>query len=372
MPPRIVHVFSTFAAGGPQVRTTDLLTAMGDEVRHVVIAMDRCFDARERLDPALPVEFVNPPPLPGGLASIRSLRTFLRDLAPDLLLTYNWGAIESVAAARGLRAGVIHAEDGFGPEEAERLLARRNWFRRWVLRRASAVVVPSRLLERIARRTWWLGSSVWRIPNGIDVERFAPGVPEAARRDCGRPTAGPVIGTVAKLRAEKDLGVLLEAFVTVRQTEPEARLWIGGDGPERALLEERARALGLGEAVWFAGTLPDPATFYRALDVFALSSRTEQMPLSVTEAMATGLPIVSTRVGDVADMLVPAQAEYLVESGDASALGEALVRMLRHGARQELGAANRAKCVQEYSFEAMLASYRELYRFGLGRSPSPD
>ena len=119
------------------------------------------------------------------------------------------------------------------------------------------------------------------VPNGIDLDRFAAG--ERA------PTGEPVIGTITGLRREKNLTRLLRAFRQVADTTP-ARLIIAGDGSERATLEAQAAELGLGQRVQFTGHLDDPAPLYRSIDVFALSSDTEQMPLSVLEAMAACLP----------------------------------------------------------------------------------
>ena len=189
----------------------------------------------------------------------------------------------------------VHIEDGFGPEERDRQTPRRVLIRRLVLAR-STVVLPSRNLQRIATTIWRLPPARVRyIPNGIDLERFA-----AARTRRRAANTPPVIGTVAALRAEKNLARLLRAFAAVDQP---ARLVIVGDGPERPALEAWRASLGLAERVEFAGHIDDPAPIYAGFDVFALSSDTEQMPLSVIEAMAAGLPVATTDVGDVRAML---------------------------------------------------------------------
>jgi glycosyltransferase involved in cell wall biosynthesis len=253
----------------------------------------------------------------------------------------------------------VHIEDGFGPEEQAGQIPRRVWLRRAVLRRCD-VVVPSLTLMRLARQTWHIAPSrLHHIPNGVDLARFVP------RAAAPVPAGPPVIGTVASLRPEKNLARLIRAFHRVAATHP-ARLVIVGDGPERPALEALATDLGLGARVRFAGQAADPAPFYAAFDIFALSSDTEQMPLSVLEAMAGGLPVAATDVGDIRAMLAPANAEMLAGTSDAG-LAAVLDRLLHDGAeRARLGAANRARAAAAFDEQAMVEAYRRLWR---GRAP---
>ena len=104
---RFVHVFATFGRGGPQVRATQLLRHLGAGHEHVVMAMDGNTDARAMLGEGVDVTFVAPPPRGGLLATRRRQMAWLRELRPDLVLTYNWGAIETVTAARALRLPLV-------------------------------------------------------------------------------------------------------------------------------------------------------------------------------------------------------------------------------------------------------------------------
>ncbi len=168
-----------------------------------------------------------------------------------------------------------------------------------------------------------------------------------------------MIGTVAALRPEKNLARLLRAFRLVVDVVP-ARLVIAGDGPERPGLERLTGDLGLGDRVRFTGHLDDPAALYRTLDIFALSSDTEQMPLSVIEAMASGLPVAATAVGDVAAMLAAENQPFVTPLEDA-ALAGAIAALARDAAsRAGIGAANRAKAA-EFGEAAMVAAWRALF-----------
>src|SRR5687768_13099793 len=177
-PVQILHVFPTFAPGGAQVRATDLIQAFGPDWKHAVVALDGVFGARERVRAPIELELVEAPPKAGSLATARWLRGLLARRKPDLVLTYNFGAIDALLAARTLRGvRLVHHEDGFGSDEARALKRRRNWLRRAAFPAAARVVVISRNLERIALEAWRQPQArVAYIPNGIDVERFARGL----------------------------------------------------------------------------------------------------------------------------------------------------------------------------------------------------
>jgi glycosyltransferase involved in cell wall biosynthesis len=354
--PVLLHVFATFAVGGPQVRFAALANHFGQSYRHIVIAMDGNYACAGRIDSRLNVSY---PPVAfvkgSTFGNVRRFRGMLGTFAPDVLVTYNWGAIEWAMANVPRRARHIHIEDGFGPEEREGQIRRRVLTRRLVLAR-STVVLPSHSLERIARETWRLDPRhIHYVPNGIDLVRFNTHENRAIR-------AGDelVVGTVAALRAEKNLGRLLRAFRLVADTIP-AQLVIVGDGSQRATLESQARDTGLAERVRFVGHIDEPATLYADFDVFGLSSDTEQMPLTVIEAMAAGLPIAATDVGDVRAMVAEENARYITDLDDVP-LADAMTALLRHPAlRARLGAANRAKAAAEFDQAAMFQAYGALF-----------
>src|ERR1700722_6531172 len=352
--PLVVHVFPTFAVGGAQVRFTALANHFGGEFRHMVVALDGETGCRERLDPGLDVAFPSvDAPKHAMLANAWRFRALLRQWRPDVFVTRNWGAIEFAMANLHPLARHLHVVDGFGPEERETQIRRRVLIRRLVLARGR-VVVPSRNLERIATEVWKLPSRVVRyVPNGIDLTRFAPAGGDARG-------GSPVIGTVAALREEKNLARLIRAFAIAANERP-ARLVIVGDGPERASLAELAAKLGVADRIMFAGHRTDTPALYASFDLFALTSDTEQMPLSVIEAMASGLPVVSTDVGDVRAMVAPDNAAF-VGARDDAAIATLLTRLLAAPEqRARLGLANRAKAERDFDQQAMFAAWRGLW-----------
>lgn len=365
--PHLCHLFPSFDPGGSEVRTAMLINASNGAFRQTVVSMSGKFGCRTRIRRKEGVGFVEAPRQHWQCFYPLALARMLRALGPDLVLTYNWGAIDGVLAAWlcGIQR-VIHAEDGFGPDEVTRQKLRRVLARRVILRATARVVCPSRTLVRIATHLWRLPARrVSYIPNGVDGTRFSPGpagAVNAVRRRLGWTASERVVGTVGQLRGEKNHERLLRAFSTIA-AQREAKLLIVGNGPLRERLGRRVQDLALEDRVVFTGTVSDPVEYYRAMDIFALSSDTEQMPIVVLEAMSVGLPIVSTNVGDVSEMVSPGNQRYVVPLAQEDAYVEALAELLDDvGARVLLGQANREKCLREYGLTTMIQAHLGLYR----------
>ena len=374
---RVLHLHSGFDAGGKEVRAVRLMNVFGPGVAHTVVsAQAGAYGAAKLLDPAIPVSYPRDfpslvgRPMPARLQALaRAMRGF------DLVLTYNWGAMDAVMAhtlfGKALSLPpLVHHEDGFNQDEAAGLKPTRNWFRRIALGQAAALVVPSRRLERIALEQWqqphW---RVRRIANGIATAAYA----RKPRRDAlprivKRP--GELwLGTLAGLRPIKNLPRLVRAFAGL--SEP-WQLVILGDGPEREAIRAEALRLGLADRVHLPGFVADPAKVVGLFDLFALSSDSEQFPISVVEAMAAGLAIVSPDVGDVSAMVAEANRPYVTPAGDETALAAGLARLAADATlRADVGEANRGLAVAEYDEGAMIAAYRAVYGRALGRESFP-
>ncbi len=363
-PKRILHCHSTFDLGGKEARAVRLMNVFGDAAEHVILsAQPDALSARDAIDPSVHVEFPTDAPSLAGRPGWKRYRALARYMTGfDLVLTYNWGAMDAVAAHSLLirrSPPLIHHEDGFNADEARRLNWKRTLFRQLFLATAQSVVVPSSALQKIAI-LWWKRPDVVRIPNGIDVTSYASSqagsIPGFVRR-----TDEIVIGTVAGLREVKNLPRLVRAVATV----PNARLVIVGEGPERARIMAAAQSVGIADRVYLPGFLPDPHRYVGLFDIFALSSDSEQFPISLVEAMAAGLPVVATDVGDVRAMVCEANRALIVPSRDETALATALARAVENpDLRASLGTANRVRAVAEYDEAAMIARYRALYGIG--------
>jgi L-malate glycosyltransferase len=374
--PHLLHVLPTFVPAGLEMRTVNLIAGFGRELRHSILSLDGRTDAADRLPPDAPVRLLPSPPKAGSLVTAARLRTLLRREKPDLVLTYNWGAFDMLLAARSLGfRRVIHHEDGFDADEAHAFKRRRVLARRAVLRGVPRLVVPSTRLRGIATGLWKVPEAgVLLIRNGLDLGAYAPApdLNPALRRELGIPLDALVVGTVGHLRPEKNFLRLLDACAAIDAPGadvPVLHVLIVGEGGERAALEARAARPDLAGRVHLTGYQPDPPRFYRAMDVFALSSDTEQMPVCLLEAMGSHLPVAATDVGDVRAVLPPEQAPFLIPlvplSGEATtfALSRALGGLARdRETRRRLGRLNRSRVESDFSFTAMLAAYRDVYR----------
>ncbi len=359
----LLHVFPTFAIGGQQTRFATIAGQLPGEYRHIVVSLDGRDMARRLVPPQVPLVMRPSPAATRGPMRLAAIAAAIRDVRPDALVTYNWGSIEWAAANRFLVGRPhVHLEDGFGPDEIDRQHPRRVLARRYVLAR-SAVVVPSRTLVRIAVADWRLPErNVSYIPNGIDATRFdeAPDVSGFFDRR-GNPF---VLGAVAPLRTEKNIGRLLRAFARVGG---EALLVIGGDGPEASGLRARAAELGLGERAVFTGHVRAPELIMGGFDAFAISSDTEQMPYAVLEAMCAGLPVVGTDVGDVASMVHAGNRPFIVPR-DAPDRLVAAIEALRVDPvrRRVVGSANRAEVEARFGIPQMSEAFEAVLTRTIG------
>lgn len=356
-PRHLLHAFSTFQLGGPQARFVELANALGPMFRHTIVAMDNRFDAGERLHPSVNWAPMTLKVIKGGaLANRASFRQVLRSLQPDLLMSYNWGAIEWAAANLPQVCHQVHVEDGFGPEEAARQLPRRVWMRRALLGWARVpVVVISRQLERIALQEWRLPEHrVHFIANGVNVP--------ARMRPQRELVAGAAIhvGTVAGLRSEKNIARLIKAFARLRSVQP-ARLTIVGGGLLQAELQQLAQSLGVGDDVEFTGYLSNPGEKLKDFDLFALSSDTEQQPIALLEAMAMGMPVVATAVGDVPAILADVSPDNVCPPDDA-AFAQLLLQVAQANSKWSAWSSRGHALVSStYAKPAMLAQWQAVW-----------
>lgn len=361
-PAHLLHVFPAFAGGGPEVRTADIINRSVGRFRHTILSLSGDLSGRERLSDPTPVAC-----LPVANRSLWSLARSIKLQQPDLVLTYGWGGTDAIAAARlaGVRR-IVHTEDGFLDDEVGRQKWKRRWARRLVFRAARSLVVPSLLLCRIARSTWGIGESRLRyIPNGIDLDRFRSpddGQRQESRRRLGLAPDAVVFGIVGALRPEKNQLRLVHAFSEISSSHVNASLLIVGDGPQMPQLRHAARELGIGDRVVFTGAVADTSVVYHAMDVLALTSDTEQMPLSVLEGMASGLPVVSTHVGDVREMVCEVNRRFVVPCSRPAELAQTMSTLATdRSLRLALGEANRRHCEAEFDCQRMLRSYFNLY-----------
>jgi glycosyltransferase involved in cell wall biosynthesis len=207
-----------------------------------------------------------------------------------------------------------------------------------------------------------IGRPVYDVLKGVDVDTFTPdGRHLRVAHALG---SSKVVICVTRLVPIKNLPMMLDAIALLKESGRDVVLVLVGEGPQLPLLEEKARALGLGAAVRFAGYVPqnETAAWYRSADMFALSSDFDNSPNVVLEAMASGLPIVATDVGGLREYVTDPRNGRLTPKGDARAFADAIAGYLDdEPVARATGEINRADAVSRFSWAASAARMRDVY-----------
>ncbi len=202
------------------------------------------------------------------------------------------------------------------------------------------------------------------IPNGVDTEKFHPQLaPDDVRAELGLPLTAPMAGIVAVLRPEKNHEMFLRVVARVRREVPDAHFLIIGDGPRRPKLESLAAELGITDCVHFLGHRANIPELLTALDVFLLTSHNEANPVSILEVLASGKPVVATRVGSIPETVIDGETGYLIEPGAELAMSRRVTELLQNPAKSQwLGIAGRKLIIEHWSVDRMVVGYEDLIR----------
>jgi glycosyltransferase involved in cell wall biosynthesis len=359
----IAHVLSSFGMGG-QERVALGLAQLQRAQGHRVLALSLSDGAHgplaelfQRADVATASVPKRGPSFDPTLAL--RISQYLREVRVDVVHTHNPHALVYGAPAAVLAsAPCVHTKHGINPDSA-----RRKWLRRVASKMVGAYVAVTPTLARVAIVEHECDpTQLHVIPNGIDTSRFRPDL-EARRRvraQLGIADNAWVVGTVGRLAPEKNQGLLIDAMGPM--LDPRRHLVIVGDGPERQHLAERAQATLRPELVHFTGPRQDIEQLLSAFDVFALTSESEGLPLVLLEAMAAGLPVVSTAVGGVPDLVEDQVTGFLVEPASPTALMAKLIWLSSRPQKAlDVAATARGRVLERHSTEHMTAGYQALY-----------
>jgi len=362
--PLIVHLIYRLDFGGLESLLVERINRMpAVRYRHAIVCLTEC-------NPAFAMKITRPDVAihalhkqPGlSLHTHVALWRLLRQLQPAVLHSYNLSAIEyapvALAAGVPVRVNGAHGRDANDPDGTNR---KHNLLRRLMVPFYDCCYANSAAMEAWNRNVVGVPAHKSRmLANGIDAERFHPATGPTARRDT------VVIGTVGRLQAVKDHATLIDAFALLRARIPDhaprLRLAIVGDGPLLQALGEKVAVHGLQDAVWLPGARTDVADILRGFDIFAMSSIAEGTPGSALEAMASGLPVVGTRVGGIPEVIADGSTGWLVPPADPAAMAAALERyVLAPELARQHGTAGRERVLRHYSMAAMVAGYQGMY-----------
>ncbi|MBD3424404.1 MAG: glycosyltransferase, partial [Candidatus Latescibacteria bacterium] len=268
------------------------------------------------------------------ISPIIRLVLLLRRLRPDIVHTHNLVAhVHAAPAARLLGIPVVHTKHG----RAVSSFSSVPWLRRWVYNLAGRIaVVSDDTGENFIRRTGIDPGRVVTVYNGIDTESFQSSGPRYLREELGFKPSDIIFGSLSRLSPEKDHRTVIEAFSRVAEGHENCMLIIVGDGPLRQGLERMVSELSLAGKVIFAGFREDTAGCLRAMDLFLQPSLEEGLSLTILEAAAAGVPIITTPVGGTPEILTDGVEGVMVEPGSCDQLAAAMESFLQDRGRFSL------------------------------------
>ncbi len=359
VPVRVMHLLHTFGVGGMEVGITKLVNALdSSRVRSSICSCCPGDSLKERLRPDVELyEFNrrrgNDPAL------VVQLYRLLKRERPHVLHTHRWATLcEGLIAARLARVPfVIHGEHGT-------LETRKHnaWVQRRLWKRVDQVLsVSSRLAERMTREIAFPLDRIKVIRNGVDLERFNPSHRASARAAFGIAPDELVIGSIGRLVSVKDYPNFLRALALLRDRGIAHRAIVAGAGPLQGELVALATTMKL-PTVTFLGNRGDVHRVLACFDIFVLSSESEGLSNTIQEAMATGLPVVATRVGGADELVEENRTGILVPARDPRALADAIGSLVRNPARRHsMGDAGRRRAETLFGLARMVREYETLY-----------
>ncbi len=356
-PIHVLHVVPGLIPGGMELGMARVIRGLSDMGMEHSVA---CLKGEPEISAHLPEKTrihclrsrPNEPQLPARLAGL------IRRIRPTVIHARNWGAWPDVAVGRLLAPPIVPLICSFHGLGQAGYMPLRRCLASWLLARiATRLFTLSERSKRMLVTRWgWPEHRTAVIPNGVDTERFRP-FPTSKR------TERFVVGSVGNLRPVKNHALLVRACDDALRRGIDLELRIAGEGGERNTLLELAKSLGFGNRLSLAGRIEDIPDFLAHLDLFVLSSDSEQHPNALNEAMACGLASVATRVGCVQELLDDGRCGRIVPPGDEAAMAQAIAELAEdHGARDDLGEKARHRVCEVYSLQRMLAAYERLYR----------
>lgn len=370
-PPLIVHILYRLGIGGLENGLINLINRLPvEKYRHAIICLTDSTEFSRRIQRS-DVDIYEIHKKPGhDTESFVKVYKLLKQLKPSIVHTRNLAAIEYQVCA--FISGVpyrLHSEHGWDVFDPEGNNIKYRWLRFLLSFLVHHFIALSRQLQDYLQLKVGIpAKKVTRICNGVDTTIFYPRhgekqIPDDCPLDLNNHL---VIGTVGRMHGVKDQLTLVKAFITACQQSPlfaeKARLVLIGDGPLRELAINLLEQHGITDKTWLPGERHDIAYLMRCFDLFVLPSKAEGISNTILEAMASGLPIIATRVGGNPELVINAQTGSLVEKENASALAAAMLELITNDQkREQFAQAAFARAQQEFSIDSMMARYQAVY-----------
>jgi sugar transferase (PEP-CTERM/EpsH1 system associated) len=369
--PLVVHIVHRFDTGGLENGLVNLINHMPPAgYRHAVMALTEVTDFKQRVKRD-DVAFIalHKPPGQGFKAWPRVWRE-LRRLKPAIVHTRNLGPLEMQVAVAAAGVPVrIHGEHGRELNDLDGSNRRMQRVRRLYAPFVQRYVALSRDLESyLVQRVGIAPARISQIYNGVDAQRFHPAA-QGREAISGCPFEAPdhwLVGTVGRMQGVKDQTLLTRAFLQALALQPalrdRLRLVLVGDGPLRAECQALLDAAQASHLAWLPGERSDVADVMRGLNCFVLPSLAEGISNTILEAMASGLPVVATRVGGNPELVEHERTGLVVPAADVQAMAQALVRVAQAPTQAlQMGREGRRAVELRFSLQAMVLAYQDVY-----------
>ncbi len=373
-PPVIVHVVHSLEGGGTERTLVSLLRAFDpSSLRHLVVTLRRAGPLAAELPDHVPCRPIGA--VGRSYSAWLKLAGATRTSAADVIHARNTGCWNDAIAA-GLVTPRVRLVLGFhGLETARRFDWRRRGSAHWGLRAKARFTSVSQAGARQLHEQGGVPQDrIDVLPNGVELRKFAPndrGGRRRVRETFKLDDQAFVVGVVGSLTPVKQHATLIRAVAQAVPSVPEIHLLIVGDGPLGGQLLQQARREGIEKRVHFAGWRSDVATLLAAMDAYVCCSEAEGMSNALLEAMAAGLPIIATDVGDNARVVGDNIAGIIAPPREPQAIAGALRLLARKPhRRRRLAAAARAR-VEAYDFNKTVRAYEQYYQTLLGRDVWP-
>jgi len=367
----VLHVVDSLRVGGLENGVVNLINALEEKTfRSSICCLKTTGDLQNRLHSG-GVEVFQLHQRPGQYL-FRRMAALVRRRKVDVVHSNNWGTFfDSVLAAHlGGASLMVHCIHGLFTDDLERMKWRRRFLQRLLALGTHRLYAVAEFLRRYyIHQVGIPPGRLTTIYNGVDAERYVP--PDEHRRLAVRSKLGIsedriLIGSVGTLYWIKDPETLLSAAAEVLRKNPRVVfLWVG-DGQLREPLQRKAERMGLGRQMRYLGSRDDVADILAALDIFVLPSIVEGLSYSILEAMATGLPVVTTGVGGNPELIRNGREGFLVPPRRPEQLAEALRSLAdRPELRRRMGLCGRRQVEGRFSLRNMVRRYQEMYLSGV-------
>jgi glycosyltransferase involved in cell wall biosynthesis len=360
----ILHVVPSFGFGGMEKVICSIINLTSEIYHHKILSLDEKNEAMKWINSENVKFSTFKRPRRNFSFFIKLYRT-LKEINPDLLMTYNWGATDAIWLGRiGGINKIVHNEHGFNIDESNIFNIKRILLRFFIYRLTDGIIVVSKRLKHIMKNIYLINEGrLHFIYNGIDTDIYTAEKTDyrKIREEIGLKDTDFTIGFSGRLDPVKNFKLMIKIIEYCIDRDEDFKLLIVGDGSEKNNIEKICREKNIQKNVILVGKKENVVPYLRSLDVFLLTSSTEQTPMTILEAMSMEIPVIATNVGDIPDIIDNEKDGFVVGlNKSAKDFALPLFALKNHEKRRVIGKSARNKIVNKFQQKAMVKKYTEL------------